>query len=304
MEAQESYGDASLQLVWTDPTRDLTGEAVAAAEAADAVVLFLGLTARLEGEEMPLEIEGFRGGDRTSLELPSTQQELLRRMVALGKPTVLVLMSGSALAVSWADQNVPAILQAWYPGQAAGTAIADVLFGGYSPAGRLPVTFYRSADDLPPFESYDMEGRTYRFFRGDPLYPFGHGLSYTRFAYSDLRTAGAPLGSGGGVTVEVDVTNTGEVAGDEVVQLYVAYPASELDRPIRELRGFDRIHLAPGETRTVTFTLSPRDVAYWDIDAERWAVEDGTARLEVGASSADIRARHDLPVRGGPLDDR
>src|SRR5690606_35720037 len=164
VDASESYGDALMQLLWTTPERDLLAEAVDAAEQADAVVLFLGLTPAMEGEEMRVEIEGFRGGDRTSIDLPASQQRLLQRIVEVGKRTVLVLLSGSALAVNWADEHVPAILQAWYPGQAAGTAIADVLFGDANPAGRLPITFSRSVDDLPPFEDYDMAGRTYRYF--------------------------------------------------------------------------------------------------------------------------------------------
>ncbi|MFW5947108.1 MAG: glycoside hydrolase family 3 C-terminal domain-containing protein [Gemmatimonadota bacterium] len=299
VEAQESYGDASLELVWSDPGRDLLGEAVDAARQADAVVLVLGLTARLEGEEMRVDIDGFRGGDRTRLALPAAQQELMREVVATGTPTVLVLMSGSAVAVNWADEHVPAILEAWYPGQAAGTAIADILFGDYNPAGRLPVTFYRSADDLPPFEDYDMAGRTYRFFDGDPLYPFGHGLGYTTFAYDDLRTSADRIAADEEVTVRVDVTNTGAVAGDEVAQLYVAYPGSAVARPIRDLRGFERVRLEPGETRTVTFALTGRDLAYWDADADRWVVEDGVVRLEAGASSGDIRVTRELEVAGG-----
>jgi beta-glucosidase len=299
VEAQESYGDAQVQLVWTDPGRDLEAEAVAAARQADAVVLFLGLTPRLEGEEMRIEIDGFRGGDRTSLVLPATQVQLMRRVVEVGRPTVLVLLNGSALAVNWADENVPAILEAWYPGQAAGTAIADVLFGDYNPGGRLPITFYRSVDDLPPFESYDMAGRTYRFFDGEALYPFGHGLSYTTFGYADLRTDPEGIAADGAITVSVNVTNTGDMAGDEVVQLYVAYPGSGVERPIRDLRGFDRVDLDPGETRTVTFELTGRDLAYWDPDADRWVVEEGRVRLEVGASSGDIRLEREIAVQGG-----
>src|SRR5436305_7579441 len=174
VDAQESYGEAQLQLLWSTPHEALETEAVKAAEQADAVVLFLGLTARLEGEEMPVEIDGFRGGDRTRIDLPDAQERLLERIAGVGKPTVLVLLNGSALAVNWAQEHVPAIVEAWYPGQAAGSAIADVLFGDYNPGGRLPVTFYRSTDDLPPFEDYRMAagGRTYRFFKGAPLYPF------------------------------------------------------------------------------------------------------------------------------------
>src|SRR5439155_16272699 len=191
-------------------TDSLENEAVAAARQADVVVLFLGLTARLEGEEMRVEIEGFRGGDRTSLDLPAPQQQLLERIVALGKPTVLVLLNGSALAVNWAEQHVRATVETWYGGQAAGGALADVLFGDYNPGGRLPLTFYKSVADLPPFDDYRMEGRTYRFFTGTPLYPFGYGLSYTSFAYQNLRTSADTLAAGDTLTVRVDVTNTGK----------------------------------------------------------------------------------------------
>lgn len=296
MDAGEGYGDAQVQLLWAPPHDDLEGEAVAAAEQAEAVVLFMGLTPAIEGEEMPVEIEGFRGGDRTNITLPAVQEQLLQRITELGKPTVLVLLNGSALATNWADENVPAILEAWYPGQAAGTAIADVLFGDYNPGGRLPVTFYRSVDDLPPFESYDMAGRTYRYFEGEPLYPFGHGLSYTTFDYGDLRTSAATLPENGEVTVSVDVTNTGDRAGDEVVQLYVQHPESAVERPIKELKGFARITLEPGETQTVDFSLRASDLAYWDAEHDRWVVEAKPVRLQVGASSADVRAEHTVNV--------
>jgi len=295
VDAHESYGDAQIQLVWDAPRGDLETEALRAASQADAVVMFLGLTPRLEGEEMRVEVDGFRGGDRTTLDLPASQQRLLERVTALGKPTVLVLLNGSALAVSWAQENVPAIVEAWYPGQ-AGNAIADVLFGDYNPAGRLPVTFYRGVDDLPPFEDYAMKGRTYRFFRGEPLYPFGHGLSYTTFGYANLRTSAPSLSPGGEVTVSVDVTNTGERAGDEVVQLYVSYPQSAVQRPIRELRGYARVPLQPGETRTVRLPLRADDLRYWDAENDHWVLEPRPVRLQVGASSADIRVETTLSV--------
>src|SRR5262249_51001325 len=188
VEAQETYGLADLQFVWSAPHDALEAEALDAARQADAVVLVLGLTARLEGEEMPVQIDGFRGGDRTSLDLPAPQQRLMEKIAALGKPTVLVLMSGSAVAVNWAQDHVPAIVEAWYPGQASGTAIADVLFGTYNPAGRLPVTFYQGTGDLPAFENYAMTGRTYRYFTGTPLYPFAFGLSSPTFPSKNLRT--------------------------------------------------------------------------------------------------------------------
>jgi beta-glucosidase len=297
VDAHETYGDAAVQLVWDAPedAGALEAEALDAARGADAVVLFLGLSPRLEGEEMRVEVDGFRGGDRTSLDLPASQQRLLERVTALGRPTVLVLLNGSAVAVNWADEHVPAIVEAWYPGQ-AGNAIADVLFGDYNPAGRLPVTFYRGVGDLPAFEDYAMAGRTYRFFRGDPLYPFGHGLSYTTFRYANLRTSAPALAPGGEVAVSVDVTNAGDRAGDEVVQLYVTYPGSAVERPVRELKGFARVPLRPGETRTVTMTLRADELRYWDERNDRWILEPRPVRLQLGASSADIRLEQDLGV--------
>jgi len=296
VDGEESYGEAELQLLWATPTEALEAEAVQVAKRADAVVLCLGLTARLEGEEMRVQVPGFSGGDRTSLDLPAPQERLLERIAGLGKPTVLVLMSGSAVAVNWAQEHVPAILEAWYPGQAGGSAIADVLFGAYNPGGRLPVTFYQSVSDLPAFENYAMAGRTYRFFQGKPLYPFGYGLSYTSFGYDRLGTSRDTLRRDDTVTVSVAVTNTGSRAGDEVVQLYVRYPHSAVTRPKRDLRGFRRVTLQPGETRIVTFPLAGRALAYWDADTHRWVVETGPVVLEVGASSADIRLETTITV--------
>lgn len=298
IEAEESYGDARLQLQWSPPHETLEAEAVKAAQQADVVVMFLGLTARLEGEEMPVQIEGFRGGDRTRIDLPQVQQQLLERIVAIGKPTVLVLLNGSALAVNWADRNVPAILEAWYPGQAGGQAIADVLFGDYNPGGRLPVTFYRELSDLPPFENYDMTGRTYRFFKGSPLYAFGHGLSYTTFKYSAVTTSSKTLSAAAPIVASVTVTNTGSRTGDEVVQLYATHLGSKVERPVRDLRGYQRITLRPGESRTVRFTVNARSLAYWNAQTDAWVVESEPVRLDVGASSADIRASRTVTLRG------
>jgi len=282
------------------PAETLAVEAVKAARQADAVVLFLGLTARLEGEEMRVELEGFRGGDRTRIDLPAAQERLLERIVAVGKPTVLVLLNGSALAVSWAQQHVPAIVEAWYPGQAAGTAIADVLFGDYNPGGRLPVTFYKSVDDLPPFDDYRMEGRTYRFFKGTPLYPFGYGLSYTSFAYKQLRTSAGTLRADDTLTVRVDVTNTGQREGDEVVQLYVRHLGSRVTRPREDLRGYRRVTLRPGETRTVQFPLVAASLAYWNPDSHRWVVEDEPVEIAVASAAADLRLRRTVRVVARP----
>ena len=280
--------DASVQLVWAAPSPRLRDEAVEVARGADAVVMVLGLSPRLEGEEMPVDVPGFSGGDRTDIALPVPQQELLEAVVATGRPVVLVLLNGSALGVTWAAERVGAIVEAWYPGQAAGTAIADVLFGDHNPAGRLPVTFYRSVEQLPPFSDYRMEGRTYRYFRGEPLFPFGHGLSFTRFRYRDLRVAGrdpaagtVSVRAGERVEVSVEVENAGPVAGEEVVQLYVSDEEASVSVPVRALAGFVRAALAPGERRRVTFTLAPRQLSLIDAQGRR-VVEPGTFRLSVG----------------------
>jgi beta-glucosidase len=273
--------DPWAQLVWAVPKVDEAAEALEAAAKADMVVMCLGLTPYVEGEEMPVKVEGFVGGDRTDIALPNTQQALLERVYALGKPIVLVLLGGSAIAVTWANAHVPAILQAWYPGEAGGTALADVLFGDTNPSGRLPVTVYKSVVDLPPFVDYAMDNRTYRYFRGEPLYPFGHGLSYTTFEYEDLRLSADTIGTDGSLTVQVEVINTGKRAGDEVVQLYITYPDTSPRNPIRQLRGFQRISLAPGEKKTISFTLAPKELALVN-DAGQRVVEAGEYRVSVG----------------------
>jgi beta-glucosidase len=296
VEANETYGDAQLQLLISTPRESLEADAMKVAQQADAIVMVLGLSARLEGEEMPVAIEGFRGGDRTRIDLPAAQQRFLEKVTALGKPVVLVLLNGSALAVNWAQEHVPAIVEGWYPGQAGGSALADVLFGDYNPAGRLPVTFYRDTTDLPAFSNYNMAGRTYRYFRGTPLYAFGHGLSYTSFLYSGLHTSAASIKAGGSVSVTVDVTNTGKRTGDEVVQLYTRHIGSAVTRPNRELRGFRRISLKPGERRAVRFALPASALAYWDESTHAWTLEGDTVALEIGASSADVRVTKNLKV--------
>jgi beta-glucosidase len=284
VELEHEKYDAVVQLLWQMPGahRGEEAKAVALAKAADAVVLVLGLSSRLEGEEMGIHIEGFAGGDRTRLDLPRVQRDLMKAVVeaASGKPVVLVLLSGSALAVSWADAHAPAIVEAWYPGQAGGTAVADVLFGDTSPAGRLPVTFYRSVDQLPPFTDYAMKGRTYRYFEGTPLYPFGHGLSYTRFSYDRLRVP-AKRAAGEAVEVSVRVRNEGQVAADEVVQVYVSDRDASAPVPIRALKAFRRLALRPGEARTVRFSLSARDFSLVGADGRR-TVEPGRFLIAVG----------------------
>ena len=254
-------------LVEADKSGD---QAVEAARNADLVVMVAGLSPHVEGEEMKVSAEGFAGGDRTSLDLPGPQRKLLERVQALGKPTVLVLMNGSAMGVNWADEHVPAIVEAWYPGGEGGTAVAALLAGDFSPAGRLPVTFYKSVDQLPPFDDYSMSKRTYRYFAGEPLYPFGYGLSYTTFSYANgkVSQAGAAAGAGAdGATVSVDVTNSGGVGGDEVVQLYLTHPGVP-GAPLRALKGFQRVHLEKGEKKTVTFNLSARDLSIVDASGK------------------------------------
>ncbi len=268
-----------------------------AARDADVVVFVGGLTAEVEGEEMRVSYPGFAGGDRTDIELPAVQQRMLEALHATGKPVVLVLTTGSALAVRWAQEKLPAIVLAWYPGQQGGTAVADVLFGDHNPAGRLPVTFYASASQLPPFADYAMEGRTYRYFRGQPLYPFGHGLSYTRFEYSGLQLSRSRLGRADPLEVSLDVKNVGGRDGDEVVQLYARDVESSRPVALRQLRGFERLSLKAGEQKRVRFTLVPeRDLATYDETRKALAVEPGEFEIEVGASSRDLRLRGRVSV--------
>jgi len=246
----EVHGDADIRLVWAPPHAGYEDEALKVAGQADVVLMLLGLSPRLEGEEMPVKVEGFSGGDRVSLGIPRVQEALLQKVSALGKPVVLVLLNGSAVAVNWARDHVPAIVELWYPGQAGGTALADVLFGDYNPAGRLPVTFYKSEDQLPPFDDYSMTNRTYRYFTGEPLYPFGYGLSYTSFAYANLRSP-EEAKAGSSVKVAVEVENNGKRAGEDVVQLYLKHPGV-----LRELQGFERVPLRAGEKKTVEFSVT------------------------------------------------
>ena len=283
MEYFQTNREAVAKLVWSYPRLEqrLIDEAVNAVKAADASVLVLGISAGLEGEEMTVKVDGFRGGDRTDLSLPRPQETLLKAVVATGKPLVVVLLSGSALAVNWANDNVPAIVQAWYPGGEGGTAVADVLFGDYNPAGRLPVTFYKSVDQLPPFTDYSMQGRTYRYFKGEPLYGFGFGLSYTSFAYSNLRFDARSVKAGQPIKVTVEVKNVGDRAGDEVVQLYLTDVAASAPVPIRSLIGFDRISLRRGEKQTVTFTITPRQMSLIDDNGKR-IIEPGEFLVTAG----------------------
>ncbi|WP_426060911.1 glycoside hydrolase family 3 C-terminal domain-containing protein [Hymenobacter sp. B1770] len=273
---------------------------------ADAIVFVGGISPKLEGEEMNVKVPGFSGGDRTTIGLPAVQTELLKVLHGTGKPVVFALMTGSAIATPWEAANLPAIVNSWYGGQAAGTALADVLFGNYNPSGRLPVTFYKSEIQLPPFDNYDMEGRTYRYFKGEPLFPFGHGLSYTTFKYSGLKVL-PQAATGQPVQVSVQVQNTGSRAGDEVVQLYVRHAGTSGRVARHALQGFRRVTLAPGARLTVQFTLSPRQLSRLDAQARRIEAP-GKVQLFAGGGqplTADVAAgrvlKADISLTGTPV---
>ena len=300
------YGPGGLgaKLVWLPVIADPIAEAVAAAKRADVAVAVVGITSKLEGEEMKVELPGFKGGDRTSLDLPKEEEDLLKALQATGKPLVVVLMNGSALSVNWAAQNANAILDAWYSGEEGGTAIAQTLSGDNNPAGRLPVTFYTGIEQLPPFEDYSMKHRTYRYFDGKPLYPFGYGLSYSKFDYSNLKLSADELNAGDPLSVEVDIKNTSDRAGDEVAELYLSFPKSPA-APIRALRGFTRVHLGAGETQHVAFTLQARDLSQVNETGDRivaagpYSISVGGGQPGTGASAAEIsfsiRGQQKLP---------
>jgi beta-glucosidase len=263
-------------------------EAVSVAARADVVVLCLGLSAEIEGEQGDAS-NSEAAGDKVDLRLPGLQQRLMEMIVALGKPTVLCVLAGSALDLTWAHEHVPAIVYAWYPGGEGGTALAEVLFGDVSPAGRLPITFPRSLDDVPDFRSYAMKGRTYRYAEKTPLYPFGYGLSYTRFAYRDAAVSSARVPAGETVTVSATVENVGNVASDEVVQLYVKDLEASCAVPVHDLRGFARIRLGPGEKQTIAFDLTARDLMLV-TDAGQRILEPGRFRATIGGSQPDARS--------------
>ena len=275
---------AGITLGWQPPAAALRADAVKVAEQSDVVVAFVGLSPELEGEEMPIKIPGFAGGDRTDLELPADQQQLLEAVARTGKPLVVVLMNGSALAVNWAHQHAGAILEAWYPGEAGGTAIADTLFGSNNPAGRLPLTFYASIAQLPPFDDYSMKGRTYRYSTATPLYRFGYGLSYTRFETS-IKPLPAKVTAGDPLVVQAKVSNTGKVEGDEVLEVYLTTPPSDL-APIRALVGFTRVHLSAGETKDIPITIAPRQLSQVDAMGHR-AILPGVYTLYVGGAQPE-----------------
>jgi beta-glucosidase len=288
LKLEYGQGGTGIKLVWLPLIADPIGEAVVAARQADAVVAVVGITSQLEGEEMEVDLPGFKGGDRTSLDLPQEEEDLLEALGSTGKPLVVVLMNGSALAVNWANEHANAILDTWYSGEEGGTAIAQTLAGVNNPAGRLPITFYKSTDQLPPFEDYAMQNRTYRYFEGQPLYPFGFGLSYSKFEYSNLKLSSKQLKAGSPLQVDVDVKNGSHVDGDEVAELYLNFPKLA-GAPLRALRGFSRVRVKAGGTEHVSFTLSDRDLSHVDEAGDR-VIAAGEYRVNVGGGQPGTAA--------------
>ncbi|MBS9461065.1 glycoside hydrolase family 3 C-terminal domain-containing protein [Flagellimonas sp. 389] len=279
---QDNTDHSIMRLLWESPKDNIEEEAVAIAKESDVVILCMGISPLLEGEEMKVKVDGFSGGDRVHTKLPKTQTELIKKIKALGKPTILVLLNGSALSINWENDNIPAILEAWYPGQAGGTAIADVIFGDYNPAGRLPVTFYKDIGDIPPFSNYEMKGKTYRYFKGDPLYEFGYGLSYSTFKYSNFQVP-ENLEAGNDITVRVDVENTGTLDGEEVVQIYVQNPNADTYNPHKTLAAFERIAFKAGEKKTLTFKINSEQLSNVNKEGDK-VVTPGQYLISVGGA--------------------
>jgi beta-glucosidase len=276
------------RLVWAKRVPGPTPEAIAAAKDADVVVAVVGITSELEGEEMLVSEEGFKGGDRTSLDLPKSEQDLLEGVASTGKPLVVVLLNGSALSVNWVKEHANAILESWYPGEEGGAAIAQTLAGVNNPSGRLPVTFYTGVDQLPPFEDYSMANRTYRYFTGTALYPFGYGLSYSKFAYSKVKLSSKKLHAGDPLNVDADVKNTSQRDGDEVVELYLTFPKLP-GAPLRALRGFTRVHVRAGKTAHVRLALNSRDLSYVNENGDR-IIAPGSYSLSIGGGQPGTAA--------------
>jgi beta-glucosidase len=281
-------GKPQAQLIWAKVNDAPSPEAVAAAKNADIVIAVVGITSRLEGEEMPVTVPGFSGGDRISIDLPEPEENLVEAVAATGKPVAVVLINGSALAVNWISQHANAVLEAWYPGEEGGAAVAETLSGKNNPAGRLPVTFYKDLTQLPHFEDYEMTNRTYRYFKGKPLYPFGYGLSYTTFAYSNLSVPTQAIAAGQPVSADVTVTNSGKVAGDEAVQVYIKFPDMK-GAPRIALRGFQRVHLDPGASQKVHFDLKDRDLVMVTENGDP-IIAAGTYTISIGGGQPDTAA--------------
>jgi beta-glucosidase len=282
LEYLHGTGSAGIDLTWEAPAQFLRDQAVAEARHADVIVACLGLSPSLEGEEMPIKLEGFSGGDRTAIDLPAVQEELLKALIATGKPVVVVLENGSALAVNYASEHAGAILEAWYPGEEGGTAIAETLAGDNNPAGRLPITFYSSLSQVPPFDDYAMKNRTYRYLADKPLFAFGYGLSYTTFSYGPIRLASSTVKAGDPIHVEGEVKNTGNIPGDEVVELYLTQPHTDIS-PRVILAGFTRVHLDPNQSTKVGFDVDPRSLGEVGVDGER-IIQPGKYTLSLGGS--------------------
>lgn len=298
LEYFEDIRDAEVRLAWRLPgAKSAHEEAMDAAKKSEVIIYVGGLTGDVEGEEMKVNYPGFMGGDRTDLVLPKPQQKLLEDLVATGKPVVLVLTGGSSLAVDWTDKNVPAILMAWYPGQRGGNAVADVLFGDVSPSGRLPITFYKANAELPDFQDYSMQGRTYRYYNEKPLYPFGHGLSYGRFDYENIRLDKERLQQQDSLAISFDLKNVGNVVASEVVQVYVRSLNRQPLDAIKNLRAFKSIELKPGESQSLNFgLLVNRDFTYYDEEQKSYRVRPGDYEIQVGASSQDIRLKKKIKI--------
>lgn len=257
--------------------------ALKAANEADVIFFVGGISPRLEGEDLKVTVPGFSGGDRTDLNLPDVQHQLLKRLKATGKPIVLILLNGSALAVNWENENMDAIVEAWYGGERAGEAIAQILTGKYNPAGRLPITFYKSVEDIPAFDDYNMNGKTYRYFKKEVLFPFGYGLSYTKFKYKGIKLSSANLTEHGYIDVELRIQNTGKLDGEEVVQLYISKEGDKY--PIKELKGFQRLFVKAGSHKKVLIRLNGSDLEYYDGVVDDLTFQKGKAQLMVGPSS-------------------
>ncbi len=281
-------GKPHAELIWAKVNYTPSPEAIAAAKNADVVIAVVGITSQLEGEEMPVSEPGFLGGDRTSIDLPQPEEDLVEAVAATGKPLAVVLLNGSALAVNWINEHANAVLEAWYPGEEGGAAVAETLSGKNNPAGRLPVTFYTGVGQLPNFEDYGMANRTYRYFNGKPLYPFGYGLSYTTFKYSDLSVPTQAVAAGQPVGADVTVTNTGKVAGDEAVQVYLKFPPVQ-GAPRIALRGFQRIHLEPGASQKVHFELKDRDLGIVSENGNP-IIAQGDYTISIGGGQPDTAA--------------
>jgi beta-glucosidase len=272
----------------------LIKEAVKLAANSDVAIVVAGISPRLEGEEMPVKIDGFYGGDRTNMKIPAGMSKLISEVYKTGKPVILVLTSGSALAINWEKENIPAILQAWYSGQEGGNAVADILFGNYNPAGRLPVTYYKSVNDLPPFRNYDMEGRTYKYFRGEPLFPFGFGLSYTDFKYKNASIIDNHMSSGDTIRIKLEIENYGKMGGDEVVQIYIRSMNPGNESANKKLVAFKRVYINTGDSKKLRINIPVSELAGYDSKTREMKAIPGSYSLEIGASSLDIRAELEL----------